>query len=345
VLRFVQDEVRYFAVEIGENSHRPIEPASVFARRYGDCKDKAMLFVTILRTLGIQAYPVLVNTTARQTIESWLPSPAAFDHCIAQAQCNGRTYWLDTTISYQRGPLANHYLPNFGRGLVIAPKTKNLSVIPLSVGSPQTTTTEYYVLGGRTEPADFRVVTVAEGRDADILRGYFASTKRSEIEQSYLRYYSPSFRGVRQAQPLTMTDDERQNRIEISQFYTIDQPWMETSQDGISRFTVIPYVISSALKKPTDTRRQMPIGLKFPQHQIWRAEVTLPFYGLPDVETANVNDSAFSFSKDYRLTGNRVQMECEYESFTETVPVPRAQEYLNRLNEATEPLGYQILWR
>jgi transglutaminase-like putative cysteine protease len=38
--RWVQDEIRYFSVSIGESSHRPYTPLQVIARRYGDCKDK-----------------------------------------------------------------------------------------------------------------------------------------------------------------------------------------------------------------------------------------------------------------------------------------------------------------
>src|SRR5690606_18839309 len=51
-LRLVQDEVRYFGQEIGDSSHRPASPAVTWERRYGDCKDKTYLLVTLLRRLG-----------------------------------------------------------------------------------------------------------------------------------------------------------------------------------------------------------------------------------------------------------------------------------------------------
>ena len=41
VIRFVQDEVRYLRMEMGEGSHRPNNPNKVFAQRFGDCKDKS----------------------------------------------------------------------------------------------------------------------------------------------------------------------------------------------------------------------------------------------------------------------------------------------------------------
>jgi hypothetical protein len=39
-LRLVQEQVRYFGVEMGDNTHRPTLPAETWSRRYGDCKDK-----------------------------------------------------------------------------------------------------------------------------------------------------------------------------------------------------------------------------------------------------------------------------------------------------------------
>ena len=133
----------------------------VFARRFGDCKDKSLLFVTILHALGIEAYPVLVNATLGRGIWDWQPSVSAFDHCIAVVLCRGQTYWLDPTLNYQRGPLAAHYLPGYGCGLVISPQTTGLAIIPQTTGLPQTTTTEYFRIRRATEPADLKVVTVA----------------------------------------------------------------------------------------------------------------------------------------------------------------------------------------
>src|SRR5262249_40297044 len=42
-IRFVQDEVRYLGIELGENSHQPFPPKTVLGRRFGDCKDKSLL--------------------------------------------------------------------------------------------------------------------------------------------------------------------------------------------------------------------------------------------------------------------------------------------------------------
>jgi len=345
VLRFVQDEVRYFGIEIGASAEKPADPSAVFSRRYGDCKDKSLLFVTILRALGIEAYPVLVNATSERAIEDWLPSAGAFDHCITVVQCDGRTNWLDPTMNYQRGPLAAHYLPGYERGLVISPKTTGLTVIPHATGLPQTTTTEYFHLRGKTEPAELKVVTIAEGRDADILREFFAATKRSDIEKNYTHFYSELYPGIKMLLPIAIEDDEQQNRVQITEYYSIDKAWIRPDKGGKYRCEFYPSTIAALLRKPVDTDRKLPLGINFPQHQILRTEVTLPEAWPFDADKKAIFDPAFTFRKDYRCARNKLVMEYEYQSLADSVSPERVSQYIQRLNQSSQSLGYMLTWR
>ena len=344
-LRFLQDEVRYFGTEIGVNSHRPADPSLVFSRRYGDCKDKALLFVTLLRGLGIEAYPVLVNSDLCGTIDQWLPSATAFDHVIVQVLCDGQTYWLDPTAGYQRGSLAAHYLPCYGCGLVVSPQTTGLSVIPQSTGLPATTTTEYFRLRGKNEPADLKVVTVAEGRDADNVRAYFATTPRDTVTKSYLKFYADAYPGLTSAAPIVIADDEQQNRIETTEMYTLSRGWVAAGKSEKYKCDFYPCNIAGLFKTPTDTDRQMPLGIRFPEHQIVRTEVTLPSAWPTEAQDKTISDAAFFFHKNCQVYGNKVVMAYEYRSFAYFVPAGRAAEYLQHVAEATKRLGYTVSWR
>ena len=345
VLRFVQDEVRYFGIEIGASTEKPADPSAVFSRRFGDCKDKSLLFVTILRALGIEAYPVLVNATLERAIEDWQPSASAFDHCIAVAQCDGRTYWLDPTMNYQRGPLAAHYLPSYERGLVISPPTTGLTVIPHATGLPQTTTTEHFQLRGKTESADLKVVTVAEGRDADSLREIFAATKRSDIEKNYTHFHSELYPGIKMSSPIAIEDDEQQNRVQITEYYSIDKAWIRPDKGGKYRCEFYPSTIAALLRKPVDTDRKLSLGINFPQHQILRTEVTLPAAWPVDADQKNISDPAFTFRKDYRCERNKLVMEYEYWSLADSVSPERVGQYIQRLNQSSQSLGNTLIWR
>jgi len=345
VLQFVQDEVRYFGIEIGANAHQPTSPAVVFSRRFGDCKDKALLFVTILRTLGIEAYPVLVNTELCGTLEEWNPSAVAFDHCIAVVRLDGKAYWLDPTDRYQRGPLAVHYLPPYGLGLVIQPNTTELTAIPHTTGMPQTRVSEYYFVRGRMAPADLKVVTVAEGLDAERLREQFATTPRDQIEKGYLTFYSKVHPGITQTRPLVLHDDEQLNRIEITEFYTIEKIWVPSDRNKSSYCEFYPHSIGSLLTAPVDRARNMPLSVPFPQHQIVRTEVTLPEPWPAKTDSKFVSDPAFSLRMNMRQSGKLLVMDYEYQSYTDCVPASRAGTYVQKLTEASRSLGTSLSWK
>jgi hypothetical protein len=76
---FMQDQVRYVAVEMGIGGWQPHPSAQVFAHRYGDCKDKATLLVTMLADAGITAHPLIVDFDHR--VDPHMPTHYA-DHMI-----------------------------------------------------------------------------------------------------------------------------------------------------------------------------------------------------------------------------------------------------------------------
>ena len=175
----MQDEVGYHGIETGAETCQAADPSLVFARRFGDCKDKTLLCVTLLRALGIDANPVLVSAQLGQTIQDWQPTATVFDHAIVQAVVDGQDYWLDPTAGFQRGPLAARSWPNYGRGLVVRPKRSALAVIPECPVQPKTTALEFALIRAPGLPADLRVVTIADGADAEMMRRRFSAPERA----------------------------------------------------------------------------------------------------------------------------------------------------------------------
>lgn len=88
--RYVQ-EIQYISIQIGVGRFRPHSAAEVFAKRYGDCKDKANLMRAMLRSLKIEAYPVLIfSGDATYVREEWT-SPSQFNHCIIAVKVGDET--------------------------------------------------------------------------------------------------------------------------------------------------------------------------------------------------------------------------------------------------------------
>ena len=79
--RYVQ-QLQYISIQIGVGRFRPHSAAEVFAKRYGDCKDKATLMRAMLKVWNIEAYPVLIYSGDPTYVRAEWASPAQFNHCI-----------------------------------------------------------------------------------------------------------------------------------------------------------------------------------------------------------------------------------------------------------------------
>jgi len=60
----------------------PHPAPQVFAKSYGDCKDKANLLRAMLKAIGIDAFPVSIYSGDPEYVRANWPSPQQFNHCI-----------------------------------------------------------------------------------------------------------------------------------------------------------------------------------------------------------------------------------------------------------------------
>jgi tetratricopeptide (TPR) repeat protein len=110
---WMRRHIRYVSVG-ATHDYKPHAPATVFANRYGDCKDQAQLLAVMLREAGLQvALATLGAEDDGQIIES-VPSPWG-SHAILLVAIDGKQHWIDTTV----GLAAWDYLPRQDRGRVV----------------------------------------------------------------------------------------------------------------------------------------------------------------------------------------------------------------------------------
>ena len=77
---FVQQQVRYFVIEMGIGGFQPHPAADIFRNRYGDCKDKATLLSAMLSSVGIHSALMMVDHR-RGVVDPAAPSLMG-DHMI-----------------------------------------------------------------------------------------------------------------------------------------------------------------------------------------------------------------------------------------------------------------------
>src|ERR1043165_5221994 len=74
---FVVTDIRYVAWEFGVHGYKPYRASAIFERRFGDCKDKALVMNAMLKEAGIDGYPVLIKLEEPRSDE---------DHALALVQ-------------------------------------------------------------------------------------------------------------------------------------------------------------------------------------------------------------------------------------------------------------------
>jgi hypothetical protein len=116
---FVQ-KVNYVAIQTGigrGGGYRPHAAIDVFAKSYGDCKDKANLMRAMLKVVGINSYLVSIFSGDPTYVREEWPSPQQFNHCIIAVKVGDDTK-APTVISH----------PAFGRLLIFDPTDDNTPV-------------------------------------------------------------------------------------------------------------------------------------------------------------------------------------------------------------------------
>lgn len=268
VADFVQNEIRYMGIEVGEYSHRANQPEKVFAQRYGDCKDKSVLMATLLMHKGIKSNLVLVNSWEEYNMESYLPSPSAFNHMVLYFTVNDRGQYLDPTITNQGGNIRNRYFPFYGKVLHVEPQGKMYDTEKSAAGNTRIEERFHIQKDGS---AILDVVTIYTGPNAESTRTYFKQTAKNQIEKSNIEYYQRLYKQVKKRAPLHLEDDIVNNVFRIKESYIIDK--IIELDPTTNRPAVYAYASNLSLYVPEIIApRTMPISLSYPlalEHDVY----------------------------------------------------------------------------
>lgn len=167
IQEFVLRSTHYVALEFGIYSYKPYPVSQIYARRFGDCKDKASLMIALLRAAGIEAEIALVRTRSLGDVVPQPASIALFNHAIVYVP--RYELWLDGTAEY-----AGRELPLEDQGALAL--TVNLSGaaqlrhIPISRAADNYTKHTIHASVSPQGMIQFSGSTVTRGEDAPGLR-------------------------------------------------------------------------------------------------------------------------------------------------------------------------------
>lgn len=340
-VRFVQDEVRYLGLEIGANTHRPHPPADVFAQRFGDCKDKALLLSTILQQENIPAYAALISTDSRSKLPTLAPSPQAFDHAIiAIRQPSGKYSFIDPTSTGQRGPLADLFIPDYGYALVLNQADTGLqSVTPGRINDYNITETldaRYY------DTSWFSINSVYRGGAADDLRGMFAETSEKDLEDTYRKYYGALFDDIRLQGHINYSEDSEKNIVTVSKRYAIPQLW-STEKNGKKQFQFSSRILEQNLPDPADAPDNTPLHLNYPFNVHYTLNISLPEDWSFGDAALHIHNDSYQFDFIPEVNGSNMTLRYTFKTLRDNISAADLQQYKADYKDISDRISFQLI--
>lgn len=336
-IRFVQDDIRYLGIEMGRGSHEPRQPSVVMAQRYGDCKDKALLLASLLRDLGVEAYPAFVNTKLHRRLDDFLPSPFLFDHVITEVIDGGKTYWIDGTLADQGGTLATIETPSDERALIVRSSTNALT--PIVIHPRGNVSVEEVISTDNQQRMTLEVTSTYSGHDADDIRSRLASESLADVAKKHLNRYAVDHPRIEALGRPSITDDRFRDVVVLRERYTIHDLWKNGS------WTYYPRAVEQHLTRPETLVRSMPLAIDYPLDVTERLIIRGGANVHPNESDAE-NDSVFDgpalhFEQHIR-PGRDLVITTTLRATRDAVPVTAVPDHLAALNEMRDGLDVTI---
>jgi len=181
IYHYVSSNIRYVGLEMGIHGYKPHQSDEVFNLKYGDCKDKATLMITMLKIAGIEGFLTLIHTEKKLNKE--IPSPGQFNHAIVSIPYNNKYLFLDPTSEVFRFPNLPPSDQNKGV-LIISPDKQTLAETPLF--SPENNlkkrVSEAYIDENGNLKTDVKIIP--SGIFEAVLKSNFRYLKEIERERS-----------------------------------------------------------------------------------------------------------------------------------------------------------------
>jgi len=344
-LRFVQEHIRYLGIEIGIQSHAPSDPSDVLDRRFGDCKDKSLLLVTLLRELGVEAWPALVHTRWREKLWTMSPSPLNFNHVVVWVSSEGREYCLDPTRNHQAGGLDAIYTPDWGAVLVVRPGTEGLIRPPLNDRMRSSCSVlERFDFRGvtPTSPPTLRVSTVSGGIFADTFRGTLASLGQDRFVRNCLDFYSRQYPGIQSDRAVEFWEDEEQNQSGYVETYVITNIWRKNLDSSLPIAEFYPSELGTYCRAPTSAGRTQPMAVPYPVNYRHETLLDCPPGWRFEAEQYAITNAAFEYGKQVTFSNGQLAIRYQLATRTQWISADAVQSYARDMERVRQNLGYSI---
>ena len=257
---FVAQKIRYAGItaETEAPGFEPKAAETTFNNRFGVCRDKAALLVSMLKIAGFNAYPVIIKVGTK--LDKEVPIPY-FNHAIACVELGGKTIFMDPTDENSREMLPA-YLSNCSY-LIAKPNGADLEttpIIPASQNMSDIKTTGSIDNNGTLAA---QTTITLHGYSDNAYRSYFSRLNEEQIKHFYEQVLSTVIPSAKlnsiSITPQNMMDTSIPITIQLN--YTADNYITENNNTGMlqlpwfgQRIGIVNYIIKNTFLK----KRQYP---------------------------------------------------------------------------------------
>ena len=336
--RWVAQDIRYVSISLGIGGFQPRLPDSVIHTGFGDCKDKATLFVAALGVLGIEAYPVLLN--AGGYVDRAMPTIGQFDHAIAAIKRHGTYEYTDLTSGVT--PLGELPYSDESQFALVVHKDGKTEEVTLPSDSPNANRLETHLTGklSTTGTFDGRLEERATGTTADGMRSMmperFDSAQRANVMRAMAEHVYPGADGDSLV-AFNGKDLEADPKVSV-----LIRHGQATQQSGSTDVLTVPFggntLSQTASQLEAAPKRRFPIDASKVLGHInmtYEARITLPDGWHARLPPSLSAVSPFgTYESSYTQTGNDLVLRRHIEGATGIFPPSRVGDLIAWLKRA-----------
>ncbi|MEO1038592.1 MAG: DUF3857 domain-containing protein [Pseudomonadota bacterium] len=327
-IEFVQDEIQYFAIALGSAGLVPATIEETLRTRSGDCKAKSLLLAVLFNELGFEADIALVNAGSGRGLPDMPPTAALFDHMVVRLHIGDASFWIDPTISLQRGGLYHRHQPDYGWALVLDDPEAGLVSMTADTAGALAYADIAESIDARYAPmlpADLLLDITYRGPLADTMRAWVEGLTENQIKEQFENALAQRY-GQVELYELSMEDYAPTNAFTFSGRAAIRDFFGVADGEG-RRWRRLRPQFSESMLTSTNIESRYPVIVVHPNRVRQEIEVRLP--GESDhwdfeLEPVRGENAAFSFARTASYEDNLLTVSWEATSHQPSIRLTEA---------------------
>jgi hypothetical protein len=186
IYNYITSNIRYIGMQFGESGYKPYSAIEIFENKYGVCKEKGTLLISMLRAIDVEAVPVLINRGSGKIDEEFI-TPSQFNHFIVYLP--EKDLFLDPTSD---GTMFG-ILPGDQGKLVLLPETNELVTTPIQASEVNRSNIDQVIKLKDDKKADIQFSLSAKGLQALSIKSLFKQLDKKQYELVLDQIFTESF--------------------------------------------------------------------------------------------------------------------------------------------------------